>query len=128
MLTSHSLGLESNGMVGHAVTLENVLDIAKESNITFKHGDILFIRSGFTKTWESITLDEKKEYRAKTQEHKHRHSGLIQSEAVARFLWDNHIVACAGKSFHVAKTRCRDLLIYFRRRWSQFRSATEPRQ
>ena len=89
-------GMELNGMNGHAITLEEVLEIAKESNIEFKHGDILFIRSGFTRTWESISLDEKKAYRAATQAHKHKHTGLIQSEAVCRFLWENHFVACAG--------------------------------
>ena len=89
-------GLESNGMNGHAITLEEVLEIAQECNIEFKPGDIFFLRCGFTKTWESISLDEKKEYRKMTQAHKHRHTGLIQSEAVARFIWDNHIVAVAG--------------------------------
>ena len=100
-------GLEHNGMVGHAITLENVKDIAKECNIEFKHGDIFFLRCGFTKTWESLNLDEKKAYRAATREHKHRHSGLIQSEAVARFMWDNHIVAVAGDgvSFEVRPNR-----------------------
>lgn len=100
-------GLEHNGMVGHAVTLENVKEIAKECNIDFKHGDIFFLRVGFTKTWESLSLDEKKAYRAETQKHKHRHSGLIQSEAVARFMWDNHVVAVAGDgvSFEVRPNR-----------------------
>ena len=84
-------------MTGHAITLEEVHEIAKECNITFKPGDIFFLRCGFTKTWESITLDQKKEYRAQTQEHKHRHSGLIQSEDVARFMWNNHVVAVAGR-------------------------------
>lgn len=84
-------------MNGHAITLEEVHEIAKECNIEFKHGDIFFLRCGFTKTWESISLDQKKEYRALTQAHKHRHTGLIQSEAVAKFMWDNHIVAVAGE-------------------------------
>ena len=83
-------------MNGHAITLEEVLEIAKESNIEFKPGDIFFLRCGFTKTWERISLDEKKEYRTATRAHKHRHTGLIQSEEVARFIWDNRIVAVAG--------------------------------
>ena len=84
-------------MNGHAITLEEVKEIASECNITFQHGDIFFLRCGFTKTWESLNLDQKKEYRASTFEHKHRHTGLIQSEAVARFMWDNHVVAVAGE-------------------------------
>ncbi|SMR58430.1 unnamed protein product [Zymoseptoria tritici ST99CH_1E4] len=62
---------------------------------------------GGTKTWESLTLDQKEEYRTQTQTQKHRHSGLIQSEAVARFMWDYHIVAVAGDgvSFEVRPNR-----------------------
>lgn len=94
-------------MSGHPITLDEVLEIAKECKIEFKPGDIFFLRCGFTKTWESISLDEKKAYRASTQAHKHRHTGLMQSEAAARFVWDNHIVAVAGDgvSFEVSLTR-----------------------
>ncbi|KAK5190284.1 hypothetical protein LTR47_005722 [Exophiala xenobiotica] len=100
-------GLETNGMVGHAITLEQVKEIAEECNITFQHGDIFFLRCGFTKTWESLTLEQKQDYRVQTQAHKHRHSGLIQSEAVARFMWENHVVAVAGDgvSFEVRPNR-----------------------
>lgn len=103
-------GLEANGMTGHAVTLEEVHEIARECNIEFKHGDIFFMRIGFTKTWESLTMEQKMDYRTQTQAHKHRHSGLIQSEAVARFMWDNHIVAVAGDgvSFEVRPNRNND--------------------
>lgn len=103
-------GLEANGMSGHAITLEEVHEIARECNITFRHGDIFFLRCGFTKTWESLTLDQKKQYRADTAVHKHGHSGLIQSEAVIRFMWENHIVAVAGDgvSFEVRPTRDTD--------------------
>lgn len=90
-------GMEVNGMNGHAITLEEVQEIAKECNITFKPGDIFFLRCGFTRTWESINQEQKLEYRKSTLAHKHKHTGLMQSEAVARFVWDNHIVAVAGK-------------------------------
>ncbi len=83
-------------MNGTAVTLEEVLEIAKDCNIEFKPGDIFFMRIGFVKTWESISMDQKKEYRTQTQAHKHKHTGLIQSEEVARFVWNNRIVAVAG--------------------------------
>lgn len=82
-------GFEAKGMTGHAITLEEVHEIAAECNITFKPGDIFFLRCGFTKEWESISLEQKMEYRKQTQAHKHKHSGLIQSEAVARFMWDS---------------------------------------
>lgn len=83
-------------MAGHAIQLEEVQEIIKDCNIEVKPGDIFFMRCGFQKTWESSNLDQKKEYRASTQAHKHKHTGLIQSEAVCKFMWDNHIVAVAG--------------------------------
>lgn len=43
-----------------------------------------------------MPLEKKKEYRANTSAHKHAHTGLMQGEDVARFVWDNHIVAVAG--------------------------------
>ncbi|CAK7230052.1 hypothetical protein SCUCBS95973_007443 [Sporothrix curviconia] len=100
----------ANGMNGTAVTLEEVLEIAKECNIEFQPGDIFFLRVGFTKTWEALTLDKKKEYREATKAHKHGHSGLIQSEAVTRFLCDNHVVAVAGDgvSFEVRPNKDND--------------------
>lgn len=99
-----------DGMNGHAITLEEVHEIAKECNITFKPGDIFFLRCGFTKTWEALTMEGKKQYRSNTAVAKHAHTGLIQSEAVARFMWDNHIVAVAGDgvSFEVRPNRDND--------------------
>ena len=108
ILLSISIGQEANGMTGHAITLEEVREIAKDCNIEFKAGDIFFIRSGFTKTWESCTHEQKLEYRKSTQAHKHKHSGLIQSEEVCKFMWENHIVAVAGDGVSEATTLVRD--------------------
>lgn len=100
-------GLDVNGMSGHAITLEEVQEIAKQCNITIKPGDIFFLRCGFTQTWNSLSPEQKQQYRENTLVQKHAHSGLIQSEAVIRFMWDNHIVAVAGDgvSFEVRPAR-----------------------
>lgn len=86
-------GQPVDGMSGYPITLDEVKEIAAECKIEFKPGDIFFLRCGFTKTWESISMEKKQEYRTLTQAHKHRHTGLMQDEAVAKFMWDNHIVA-----------------------------------
>ena len=100
-------GLDVNGMDGHAITLEEVKEIANQCNIAFKPGDIFFLRCGFTRTWNSLSAERKQQYGENTLVQKHAHSGLIQSEAVTRFIWDNHIVAVAGDgvSFEVRPTR-----------------------
>lgn len=100
-------GVKVDGLSGTAITLEEVKEIASQCNITFKPGDIFFLRCGMTKTWESLFMDQKKQYQASTAEFKHGHNGLIQSEDVTRFLWDNHFVAVAGDGvgFEVAPIR-----------------------
>ncbi|OAA66591.1 hypothetical protein SPI_01167 [Niveomyces insectorum RCEF 264] len=97
----------ADGMSGHAITLAEVQAILRQCRIDPQPGDILFVRCGFTRTWDGLTAAQKQQYRANTLAHKHAHSGLEQSEAVARFLWDHHIVAVAGDgvSFEVRPTR-----------------------
>ncbi|KAF2451220.1 hypothetical protein P171DRAFT_348151, partial [Karstenula rhodostoma CBS 690.94] len=70
------------------VDVLEVKQIAKEYHIEFNPAYIFFLRCGFTKTWD----------------------GLIQSEEVTRFLWDNHIVAVAGDgvSFEVMPNKDHD--------------------
>lgn len=103
-------GQAANGMNGHAITLDEVLEIARDCKITFQPGDIFFLRCGFTKTWTSLSAEQKKQYPKDTLAQKHAHSGLIQGEEVIRFLWDNHFVAVAGDgvSFEVRPTRNHD--------------------
>jgi kynurenine formamidase len=45
------------------IKLNIILQIAKEFNITFQKGDILFVRTGFTKQWDTtMTAEVKKSY------------------------------------------------------------------
>lgn len=96
-------GRSANGLDGTMVTLDEVYAIAKECRIEFRKGDMFFLRVGLTKSINAMSLEEKKEYRSNTAARKHAHSGLEQSSRVVRFLWDNHITACAsdGVSFEV---------------------------
>ena len=104
---AESKGRQANGMDGTAITLEEILDIARNCHITFKPGDVFFLRCGFTKTWNSLSEAEKDQYPHNTLAQKHAHSGIIHSEDVIRFLWDNHFVAVAGDgvSFEVRPAR-----------------------
>src|SRR6266487_1102748 len=38
----------------HQIRLTDILEIAKESNLTFHRGDILFVRIGVTNEWDNI--------------------------------------------------------------------------
>jgi len=86
-------GRKVDALSQHVVSLDDVLAIAKECNITFRKGDIFFLRVGLTKTWDSLGPEQKQAY---SQQQAPKHAGLEQSERVVRFLWDNHFSAVAS--------------------------------
>lgn len=77
----------------HKITLDEVLTIAKESNIEFKQGDILFLRVGLPQTWSAMSAAERKIY---SEQAVPQHAGIEQSERVLKFLWNNHFSAVAS--------------------------------
>ena len=86
-------GMKVNGLSQHTASLDDVLTIAKECNIQFEKGDIFFLRVGLTKTWESMSDDQKQAY---SQQKIPMHAGLEQSERVLKFMWNNHFAAVAS--------------------------------
>ncbi|CDK25040.1 unnamed protein product [Kuraishia capsulata CBS 1993] len=88
-------GIEYSCFSVHQVRLSDILEIAKESNIEFRQGDILFIRIGLIPEWEAMSAEKQKAYGDNGPYH---HCGVEQNEAVARFLWDNHFAAVASDS------------------------------
>ncbi|KAF2138391.1 uncharacterized protein K452DRAFT_290973 [Aplosporella prunicola CBS 121167] len=78
----------------HQVKLTDILEIAKECNITFEKGDILFIRIGITKEWETaMNEDAKKAYAAGTSP---KHAGVEGTMDVLRWLWNTGFAAVAS--------------------------------
>lgn len=77
----------------HQVKLSDIRTIAKECNITFQKGDLLFVRVGVTKEWDSWT-DAQKEAYAKDPDPEH--AGVEASVDVLRFLWDEKFSAIAS--------------------------------
>jgi hypothetical protein len=78
----------------HTIKLTDILQIAKECNITFQRGDILLIRIGVTKEWDSImTEDQKRQY---SQNPNPQHAGVEGTIDVLRWLWDMGFAAVAG--------------------------------
>ncbi|KAI0107809.1 hypothetical protein GGR51DRAFT_142361 [Nemania sp. FL0031] len=75
------------------VPLSHIKDVAKAQNTTFRPGDILIIRFGFTAVYNILTDDEQ---RALAQRPVASFSGIESSEATLRFLWDNQFAAVAG--------------------------------
>ncbi|KAL4809435.1 hypothetical protein BDV18DRAFT_150841 [Aspergillus unguis] len=86
-------GIPIDALSQQEVSLDTVLEIAKECKITFQRGDIFFLRVGLPQTWNSMTDQQKQAY---SKQEMPKHAGIEQSERVLRFLWDNHFAAVAS--------------------------------
>ncbi|SOV05955.1 uncharacterized protein UDID_08728 [Ustilago sp. UG-2017a] len=87
-----------------AITMAHVRDMIREQNVNFLPGDVLFIYQGFTRHHTFVYSDEERDKFAK-------HiatptmpvAGLEQSEALARFLWNNKISAIVSDNLGVER-------------------------
>lgn len=80
----------------HAITVEDLDAIAKDEGVTWKTGDILFVRTGFVRAYESATDEVKKEtFSGK----KTAFIGVIANAESRDWLWNHHFAAVAGDTF-----------------------------
>ncbi|KAJ4184046.1 hypothetical protein NW767_013389 [Fusarium falciforme] len=78
----------------HAIKLTDILEIAKECNITFQRGDILFVRTGVIKEWEQdMDVEAKKAYASSTNP---QHAGVEGTLGVLKWVWNTGFAAVAG--------------------------------
>jgi hypothetical protein len=86
-------GISINALTRQMISLNEVWEIARESNIHFQKGDIFFLRVGLPGTWEGMSTEERMAY---SQQGTPQHAGIEQSERVLRFIWDYHFAAVAS--------------------------------
>jgi len=86
-------GIKYDPIDYYAIPLKTVKQIATESNFDFQPGDIIFLRTGFTKAFESAALDVKKVVMAKSP---FQYPGIESNFTVLAWLWDTQIAAVAG--------------------------------
>ena len=87
-------GIEYTTFSPHEIRLEDIRTVAKECDITFQKGDILFIRLGVTKEWDTkMTPAQKDAYATSSSP---QHAGVEATEDVLRWLWDEGFAAVAG--------------------------------
>ena len=89
-------GVKYSSFERHEFKLSEILEIAKDCNIEFRKGDILLVRSGTTKEWDSMSMADKAAYGAAG---KPSHAGLEATEDMLRFLWDRGFAAVASDAF-----------------------------
>lgn len=87
-------GLKYSTFSTHQVRLSEMLEIAKECNVTFRKGDILFVRIGVIKEWDSIMTTEQKQQYADTKNPEH--AGVEATTDVLRWLWNSGFAAIAS--------------------------------
>lgn len=64
-----------------------------EQQIQLRPGDILFIRSGFTKAYDSLSMDEQKAMPLREQPD---FAGVEAGRETLKWLWENQFAAIAG--------------------------------
>ncbi|KAE8154255.1 hypothetical protein BDV25DRAFT_148167 [Aspergillus avenaceus] len=89
-------GIKYTTFSTHQVRLSDILEIAKECNITFQKGDILFVRVGVTKEWDTVMTDEQK--KAYSDNQSPEHAGVEATTDMLRWLWDSGFAAIASDS------------------------------
>ncbi|PGG99028.1 hypothetical protein AJ80_09418 [Polytolypa hystricis UAMH7299] len=87
-------GIKYSTFSTHQVRLSDILEIAKECNITFQRGDILFVRIGVTKEWDTVMTDAQK--RAYSLTSKPEHAGVEATTDMLRWIWDCGFSAVAS--------------------------------
>ncbi|KIX06136.1 uncharacterized protein Z518_04110 [Rhinocladiella mackenziei CBS 650.93] len=87
-------GIEYSAFSEHYIPLSVLLEIAREANVTFQRGDILFVRVGVTKEWDTkMTAEDKNAYATTSRP---LHAGVEGTEDMLRWLWDTGFAAVAS--------------------------------
>ena len=89
-------GVNYSSFEAHQFKLSEIREIAHYCNIEFRKGDILLVRSGTTKAWDSMSMADKAAYGAAGSP---SHAGLEATEDMLRFLWDSGFAAVASDMF-----------------------------
>lgn len=91
---AEKMEVEYDALSLHAIPLHVLQAIAKDQGVTFRRGDILFIRIGLTKQWDDKMND--RERLAYAQNSSPQHAGVEGTEEMLRWIWDEGFAAVAG--------------------------------
>ncbi|KAF4627425.1 hypothetical protein G7Y89_g10733 [Cudoniella acicularis] len=83
-----------SAMSRHPISLNTLLAIAKEQKVEFRKGDILLVRTGWTKWYEEHGEEEREKYITNGS----AWVGVEGCEEVVEWLWDGGFAAVAGDS------------------------------
>ncbi|KAH8591738.1 hypothetical protein B0O99DRAFT_577969 [Bisporella sp. PMI_857] len=82
-----------NHFTKHIIPLSDLLLVIAVCDITFRPGDILFVRTGFNAAFDNLSPEEQE---ALPKRETPDFIGVESSEQMLRFLWDNQFAAVAS--------------------------------
>ena len=77
----------------HAIPLTELQEVAAAEGVTFKPGDILFVRSGWTEEYQKLTENEQNQLASRDQR---TFVGVEASRDMMKWHWDQQFAAVAG--------------------------------
>ncbi|RAO64246.1 uncharacterized protein BHQ10_000258 [Talaromyces amestolkiae] len=86
-------GIDVNHFSGHAIPIEDVLAIAKEQNVEFRQGDVLFLRTGYVAAYKGLDTSGREKVSGVRE-----WCGLGQSRETTEWLWERQFAAVASDS------------------------------
>ncbi|OAA63601.1 hypothetical protein SPI_03764 [Niveomyces insectorum RCEF 264] len=87
-------GISYSPMSAHAITVDELDEIARDSGVTFRPGDILLLRTGWTKWYDEHDEADHLKFVANA----YAWVGVKSCEATMAWLWNHHFAAVAGDS------------------------------
>ncbi|KAF2431743.1 hypothetical protein EJ08DRAFT_586836 [Tothia fuscella] len=84
-------GIKYSPFEGRRITVKEIEEIAKDQGVTFKQGDVVIVRSGFTEDLSGLDGDEQNKAMGS-----HRATGVEGTEEAAAWFWNKHFSAVAG--------------------------------
>jgi hypothetical protein len=86
-------GISYSCFSSHAITVEDLEAVAAYQQTTFKYGDILLVRTGFTEELGAVSAEEQARMLGT-----HKTVGVAGNLETVRWLWNHHFAAVAGDS------------------------------
>lgn len=84
-------GIKYDPFSDHRITTKELEEVAQEEGVTFKQGDIIIVRSGFTEALTGLSGEEQ-EKGLET----HKACGVEGTPESAKWFWNKHFAAVAG--------------------------------
>ncbi|SNX85214.1 uncharacterized protein MEPE_03923 [Melanopsichium pennsylvanicum] len=115
--SSYGGGKAYDPRTGFRITVADLVATAKHQNVTFRRGDILLIRSGFTARYYSMSPTERAAWSDPTSKkgaEGMEFAGVEQCDEMKAFMWNHHFAAVAADNpaFEVRPTKQGEAMLH----------------